>query len=149
MNKKHAIPGAVLALGVMAACGEDSGDGGDGSQSPQERTAVLKISEHDWNGWDEDYESEILVSTHEVKEGDTVSAQISFRGPFEITVDKIYDSSVALSFNLELAPPGENSGWEYNDLIDSLVVQQGETSGVATPSYDAGAIYNFEVEILN
>ncbi|MEZ7898244.1 MAG: hypothetical protein QMB98_05460, partial [Flaviflexus sp.] len=116
---------------------------------PQERTAVLKISEHDWNGWDEDYESEILVSTHEVKEGDTVSAQISFRGPFEITVDKIYDSSVALSFNLELAPPGENSGWEYNDLVDSLVVQQGETSGVATPSYDAGAIYNFEVEILN
>lgn len=112
-------------------------------------TVTVYIESSDWNGWDENHVPTVTVVSAELEVGESLRADRTFMGPFDITVDSIDDNSITLSLSQEMAPQGEGTGFDMYNPVDSITVSDGETVVVLTPSFDAGYSHDIWFEYSN
>ena len=134
--------GIVQAASLLAALGLSS-CGTDDPVAAETVTVAIEVS--DWNGWDEDHESTETTEQHIVGDGETLTFERSFFETVTATVTFEDNGSYSLTYNQELAPRGEGSGWLYNDTVTEVTVADGESVELASPSYDTGMTYTITV----
>ena len=140
MSKRNVVPGIVLSLGALTACG--------GGGSSDDVTVSLTISEESRNGHGPNYEPRTVENTQEVKKGGTVAVDMSASDALEITIENIDDGVVGLSFSEELVPENSYGGYDYTSTETLVENQDGWIRTFSMPTHDVGITYMFKVKIL-